>query len=195
MPSPDVEREPARRVSRIRSPQDPCGATDANFGFQEDVIAGLDPAIQGRKLADDTRVLCASPRYLEDHGTPQSPDDLARHQLVAFKDQAPRRLRRSDGRQGVFNPRQAACRLVVDDGLSQKLATAAGAGISMNSLWSIHRELADGTLVRVLPDYEVDDRSVLWLVYPKTNVLSPKVRVFIDFLLERIGHAPPWLET
>ena len=153
-----------------------------------------DTSMKGRKLADDTRVLCASPRYLEDHGTPQSPDDLAGHQLVAFRDQAPRRLRRSDGGQGVFDPRQAACRLVVDDGLSQKLATAAGAGISTNSLWSIHRELADGTLVRVLPDYEVDDRSVLWLVYPKTNVLSPKVRVFIDFLLEKIGRTPPWLE-
>ncbi len=58
-----------------------------------------------------------------------------------------------------------------------------------------HVELASGALVRVLPGLEVDDRSVLWLAYPKSNVLTAKVRVFIDFLVERIGRAPPWLRT
>ena len=72
------------------------------------------------------------------------------------------------------------------------MATVAGAGISINSLWCIHRELRDGTLVRVLPRYTADDHSVLWLVYPKSNVLTAKVRVFIDFLLSRIGTAPVW---
>ena len=154
-----------------------------------------DTSLKGRKLADDTRILCASPHYLKDHGIPHAPEDLVRHRLVAFKDQAVKQLVRSDGHTGPFNPRHAICRLVVDDGLSQKLATEAGAGISINSLWSVQREVAAGTLVRVLPDYQVDDQSVLWLVYPKTNVLSPKVRVFIDFLLERLGKAPPWLST
>ena len=71
-------------------------------------------------------------------------------------------------------------------------ATLAGAGISMGSIWSIHRELKDGSLVRVLPDYEVDDGSAIWLVYPKSNVLTAKVRVFIDFLIEKIGSPPLW---
>ena len=86
----------------------------------------------------------------------------------------------------------AGCRLVVDDGGSQKIATIAGAGISMNSRWSVHREISDGTLMRVLPDYEVDDQTALWLIYPKSNVLTAKVRVFIDFLLDRIGKAAVW---
>ena len=81
---------------------------------------------------------------------------------------------------------------MVDDGVSLKVATAAGAGIPSNSLWSVHAELCSGALVRVLPDYEVDDRSVLWLVYPKSNVLTAKVRIFIDFLLEKIGKVPAW---
>ena len=89
----------------------------------------------------------------------------------------------------------AGCRLILDDGHSQKLATIAGAGISQNSLWSVHREIADGALIRVLPDYEVDDRSVLWLVYPSSNVLTVKVRTFIDFLLDKIGKSPVWLES
>lgn len=154
-----------------------------------------DSSLKGRKLADDTRILCASPDYLNQHGTPTHPDELATHQLIAFKEPSPIRLVGCDGNAGRFNPRLTGCRLIVDDGFSQKIATLAGAGISMNSLWSIHRELADGSLVRVLPDYTVDDQAALWLVYPKSNVLTAKVRVFIDFLIERIGDAPGWVNA
>ena len=56
---------------------------------------------------------------------------------------------------------------MVDDGLSQKVATLAGAGISMNSLWSVHRELADGSLLRVLPEDEINAQSSRWLVLSK----------------------------
>ncbi len=151
-----------------------------------------DSSLKCRKLADDQRVLCAAPRYLEQHGVPQHPDDLAQHQLIAFRDMSAKPLRGPEGPAGHFDPRQGRCRLVVDDGLSQKLATVAGAGISMNSMWSIHREITAGALVRVLLDYEVNDHSALWLVYPKSNVLTVKVRAFIDFLLEHIGQQPPW---
>ncbi len=154
-----------------------------------------DSSLKGRKLADDVRILCASPEYLNQHGTPSHPEELASHQLIAFKDQSPIRLLGHDDNAGRFNPRQAGCRLIVDDGLSQKIATIAGAGISMNSLWSVHRELADGSLVRVLPDYRVDDQAALWLVYPKSNVLTAKVRVFIDYLIKKIGDAPVWVNA
>ena len=154
-----------------------------------------DSSLKGRKLADDMRILCASPEYLNQHGTPTHPDDLATHQLIAFKEQSQIQLVGRDGKAGQFNPRLAGCRLIVDDGLSQKIATIAGTGISMNALWSVHRELADGSLVRVLPDYKVDDQTALWLLYPKSNVLTAKVRIFIDFLLEKIGNAPVWTEA
>ncbi len=154
-----------------------------------------DSSLKGRKLADDMRILCASPEYLDQHGTPTHQDELAAHQLIAFKEQSPIPLIGRDGNPGQFNPRLSGCRLIVDDGLSQKIATIAGAGISMNALWSVHRELADGSLVRVLPDYKVDDQTALWLVYPKSNVLTAKVRIFIDFLLEKIGNAPVWTEA
>jgi len=150
-----------------------------------------DSSLKGRKLADDMRILCASPGYLNQHGTPTHPDELAAHQLIAFKELSSIRLLGRDNNAGQFNPRQAGCQLIVDDGLSQKIATIAGAGISMNSMWSVHHELADGSLVRVLPDYTVDDQAALWLVYPKSNVLTAKVRGFIDYLLEKIGDASP----
>ncbi len=151
-----------------------------------------DSSLKGRKLADDLRILCASPEYLNQHGSPSRPDELATHQLIAFKEQSPIPLVGRDGKARQFNPRLAGCRLIVDDGSSQKIATIAGAGISMNALWSVHRELADGSLVRVLPEYKVDDQTALWLVYPKSNVLTAKVRIFIDFLLEKIGNTPVW---
>ena len=68
----------------------------------------------------------------------------------------------------------------------------AGVGISMNSCWSVNRDIAEGSLVRVLPHYTIDDQSAIWLVYPKSNVLTGKVRVFLDFLIEKIGDPPPW---
>ena len=97
------------------------------------------------------------------------------------------------GGSGFFDPSQGRCRLIIDDGASQKLATMAGAGISSNSIWSVHAEISRGELVRVLPDLWVDDGAVLWLVYPQSNVLTAKVRALIDFLLQRIGNAPPWI--
>ncbi len=153
-----------------------------------------DSSLHGRKLADDTRVLCASPGYLESHGQPETPKDLANHSLIAFGDLIPRSLVATDGTQAEFVPKAATCNLVMDDGHSHKVATLAGVGISANSLWSVHKELATGELRRVLPDYRMADGSALWLIYPRSNVLSPKVRVFMDFLLQKIGRAPPWLQ-
>ncbi|MEM7303039.1 MAG: LysR substrate-binding domain-containing protein [Pseudomonadota bacterium] len=151
-----------------------------------------DSSLKGRKLADDTRILCAAPDYIEKYGLPAHPGDLGAHRLVAFQDRNPRTLVGPDGVDNPLDPRVSDTRLIVDDGLSLKLATLAGAGISSNSLWSVHEELKKGSLVRVLPGYFVKDNSVLWLVYPKSNVLSAKVRVLIDFLLERIGSNPAW---
>ncbi len=151
-----------------------------------------DSSLKGRKLADDIRVLCASPEYLKMSGTPRNPEDLTQHQLIAFRDLNPKRLLGPNGRQAEFDPRRSHSRLIVDNGLNQKVATINHAGISMNSLWSVHKELRDGQLTRVLPDWKAHENSALWLVYPKSNVISVKVRVLIDFLLERINRGRDW---
>ncbi|MEM7327539.1 MAG: LysR family transcriptional regulator [Pseudomonadota bacterium] len=151
-----------------------------------------DSTLIGRKLADDKRVLCAAPSYLHAHGTPQTPDDLANHRILAFVNSKARTLVADENRTCVFPPAESPQRLVCDDGASMRLATKAGVGISMSSIWSIHNELRDGSLVRVLPEYQVDDGSAIWLVYPKSNVLTAKVRAFIDFLIEKTGSPPIW---
>lgn len=152
-----------------------------------------DSNLKARKLAEDRRIFCASPEYLAKWETPEHPDDLHLHQLVAFKSQATINLVGPQGKEEQFDPRTSQNRLIIDDGLSYKIATMEGAGIAIHALWSVHRELAEGTLVQVLPGYHMSAEPALWLVYPKSNVLTAKVRVFIDFLLERIGNNPPWL--
>ena len=164
-----------------------------DLALRNSVLA--DSNLKGRKLAEDKRIICASPAYLQEHGTPQQLAELDQHRLIGFRTQKARPLIRSNGQAATFDPGASKGRLILDDGLSQKIATIAGAGISINSIWSAYQELRDGRLVRVLPDYQMADNSALWLVYPKTNVLSPKVRVFMDFLLERLGKSPAWLDT
>ncbi len=152
-----------------------------------------DSSLRARKLADDKRILCASPDYLARHGTPTVCDDLTEHQCLGFMGGRARQLIAADGRPaGTFPPPGGRRRIVCDDGASMRIATKAGVGISMNSCWSVNDEIRNGSLVRVLPDYEVDDQSAIWLVYPRSNVLTAKVRALIDFLVEKIGDPPVW---
>ena len=152
-----------------------------------------DTALKGRKLADDIRVLSASPEYLSRHGIPQKPSDLDKHQLIAFRDRSSRSMISTAGRKATFDTSGPNCTLIFDDGRSHRLATLAGAGIAANSIWSIHSDLKSGRLVRVLKDYTLAEGTGLWLIYPQANVLSPKVRTFMDYLLDKIGNKPPWL--
>lgn len=152
-----------------------------------------DSSLRARKLADDQRIICAAPEYLSQYGIPNEPEDLVDHRILVFMDGQARTLTASDGKRScTFPPPTGKNRVVCDDGSSMRIATKAGVGISMNSCWSINKDIQDGLLVRVLPDYQVEDDSAIWLVYPKSNVLTAKVRVFIDFLIEKIGEPPIW---
>lgn len=150
-----------------------------------------DSSLRGRKLGDDTRILCAAPEYLGRRGTPMTPDNLDGHDLLSWGSTAPRDL--ADGsRRFTLDPARMTCRTILDDGTAQRIATLAGGGISINSLWSVSHEIRVGRLVHLLPEWRLADDSVLWLIYPRSNVLTPKVRVFMDFLLARLTPAP-WL--
>ncbi|MDF3350932.1 LysR family transcriptional regulator [Sulfitobacter sp. KE34] len=151
-----------------------------------------DSSLRGRKLADDTRVLCAAPSYVAAHGLPQTPAALRDHHLIAWGDLEPRALIGPEGEAATLDPHEMTCRVIMDDGDAQREATLAGAGISINSLWSVSDELASGRLLRLLPGWRMNDRSVLWLVYPRSNVLTPKTRYFIDFLIAHLGNRPDW---
>lgn len=171
----------------------PANLIEGGFDLALRNYAIGDSGLRARKLSDDKRILCASPGYLARHGTPAQPVDLVDHQLLVFANSGARRLvARSVEQQSSFPPPGAHSRVSCDDGASMRIAMEAGAGISMSSLWSVHKELKQGSLVHVLPEYEIEDDSAIWLVYPKSNVLSAKVRALIDYLLEKIGNPPIW---
>ena len=151
-----------------------------------------DSSLKGRKLADDARILCASPGYLAAQGTPGTPAELAGHRFIAWSNLEPRELINRAGDTAALDPAGMVCRAIVDDGDAQREATVTGAGLSINSLWSVAHEIAAGRLVRVLPEWKMNDRSVLWLVYPRSNVLTPKTRIFMDFLIGKLGGQPDW---
>lgn len=153
-----------------------------------------DSSLKGRKLAEDTRVLCAAPEYLDRHGTPDTPADLVDHRIIAWNSLEPRELVNRTGDTARLDPAAMSCRIILDDGDAQREATLAGAGLSMNSLWNVADEIAAGRLVRVLPGWKMNDHSVLWLVYPRSNVLTPKTRIFIDFLIARLSGHAGWSE-
>lgn len=153
-----------------------------------------DSSLKARKLADVTDILCAAPSYLALKGTPQKPSDLADHDLIAFRQLGSSfEMVRNDERVTV-PARSQRTRVELDDGTSQRLATEAGLGISLNARCNVDCSLRDGSLVEILPDWRIESDRAVWLVYPKSNVLTAKVRVLIDFLVEKIGRAPPWQE-
>ncbi len=151
-----------------------------------------DSSLKGRKLSDDKRVLCASPDYLARHGTPETPNDLNGHHLIAWSSAKPRGLISDAGETFTLDPATMICRTLVDDGDAQREATIAGAGLSINSLWSVTHELEAGRLTHVLPGWHLNQPTVLWLVYPRSNVLTPKTRIFMDFLIRHLGNRPEW---
>ncbi len=186
-----LQRHPRLDLDLRRS-DTPFDLIEGSFDLALRNAALGDSSLKARKLADDRRILCAAPVYLDRRGVPQTPGDLAAHDRIGFRDRAAKSLVGPDGAATMIDFGGSGCRLVVNDGANLKAATHASTGISINSLWSIHREIADGTQVRVLPDHDVDDRTALWLIYPESNVLTAKVRLFIDFLLEQIGKPPVW---
>ena len=152
-----------------------------------------DSSLIGRKLANDTRILCASPDYIKAQGMPKNPSDLKRHQLLLFASNKPRKLVSTiNGNSYAFPHDLGQSTVICDDGSSIRIAAKAGLGICMSSIWNVHTELKEGSLVRVLPEYKYDDNAAVWLVYPKSNVLTAKVRVFIDFLIENIQVPITW---
>lgn len=189
---PRFLKENPRLELDLRFSDHPFDLVEGSFDLALRNASLDDSSLIARKLAIDTRLLCAAPSYLATAGIPLTANDLSQHDLIAFGDRGARPLIRSDGEKALFDPSAARSRVRVDDGQSQKQLTLAGAGISANALWAVHEELAAGLLVKVLPNYEIADDAAIWLIYPKSNVLSAKVRVLIDFLRREIGTNPPW---
>lgn len=162
-------------------------------GFDVAVRIGRleDSSLIARYLAPARRAVCASPAYLKAHGTPLAPMDLDAHCCLTYSNRATPdewSFQAADGRRWSIEVRG---RLRVNNGDTLREAALAGVGVVVLPTFIVGRDLQAGTLVPLLSDYVPQDLAI-HAVYPHNRHLSPKVRAFIDFLVERIGSRPYW---
>ncbi|MDQ0419604.1 DNA-binding transcriptional LysR family regulator [Peteryoungia aggregata LMG 23059] len=147
-----------------------------------------DSSLVARRLAPVRRVLCASPDYLAEHGTPSTLDDLKKHRCLPAHNHESWRL---EGPNGPVTLRPEGM-LITNSSEVIREAVIAGLGIALRSTWDIGAELKSGKLVQVLPQYESSRNVALSAVYPSRQFLPAKVRLFIDYLAELYGSVPYW---
>ncbi|MEO1066639.1 MAG: LysR family transcriptional regulator [Pseudomonadota bacterium] len=143
-----------------------------------------------KKLAPNTRILCASPSYLETHGEPKSIADLTEHQCLAADSQELWRMTGPDGPVAI-KPDGA---IKTNSSEVVREAVLSGLGIAIRSTWDIGPELASGALKVVLPQYRGSTNVGVYALYPSRQFLPTKVRVFIDFLSSLYGGTRPYWE-
>lgn len=143
------------------------------------------PALIARKLADTHITLCAAPAYLDAHGRPQQPEDLAGHECLGYSYWGGGDSWQLRGPRGeVSVPVHGGLRANNGDVLRE--AALAGMGIILQPDFLIADALAAGRLERLLPDWEIAPIGI-FAVYTSRNHLAPKVRSFIDYLVEALG--------
>lgn len=157
---------------------------DVAIRIAPEIPAGL----VATRLAHSRRVLCAAPAYLQNYGAPESLKDLAdtrRHRLLAADGQLPWRLVR--GKQAVLV--QGSSHVRTNSSEVVRELCVGGVGIALRSLWDVSKLLAEGSLVRLLPDYEGSLDVAIYAVRPKAAVEAPAVAAFVAFMAERLGAA------
>ena len=103
---------------------------EGNFDLALRNSTRSDSSLKARKLAEDHRVLCAAPEYLARYGVPESPEDPDKHHLIALGDRMTRHMIGPNCLEALFETPANTCRLMLDDGLTQRAVTRSGARIS-----------------------------------------------------------------
>ena len=149
----------------------------------------LDPNLITRQLAVCRSVVCATPAYLQQHGTPQHPEDLALHNCLSYA-----YFGRSiweflrDGEQHAV---AVAGNLSANESMVLLEATLADAGISLQPRYSVSAQLRSGALVQLLPEYQPQELGIHAL-YGTRRQMPPALRALLDFLIERLVDTPDW---
>jgi DNA-binding transcriptional LysR family regulator len=157
-------------------------------GFDIGIRGGSQPpaGMVARKICDIPAVLVATPRYLKLHGTPQSAQDLAQHQLIRVRflngHLHPWPLRES-AKSKHIQAADFAAQLLISDPEVVLDAALLHLGIARLGRHHAHDALQRGDLVEVLPKLHVGGDASMALFYPHRVGLAPRVRVLVDYLL------------
>ncbi|MFP5454427.1 MAG: LysR family transcriptional regulator [Alphaproteobacteria bacterium] len=162
------------------------------LGERIDVAIRISPppakSLDACLLAENHRILCASPAYLAVHGTPTSLDELNAHRLLAADHQLPWRLEGPDGPVTVDG--QSTVRTNSSE-VARDLALA-GMGIALRSTWDVGPALRDGRLIRVLDTYRGATDVAIYAVQPRGARDTPNASAFIRHVRAIFSPQPPW---
>ena len=144
-----------------------------------------DARVIARHLANNQRLLVASPSYLKRHGNPIQPKDLAAHNCIGIRqgDESWGVLRLTPVRRGQSKAETIKINgnLSTNDGEIAVNWALEGHGIVMRAEWDIARYLRSGRLVQVLTDYQTPPADI-YAVYPQRHHASVRLRKFVDFI-------------
>jgi DNA-binding transcriptional LysR family regulator len=154
------------------------------------IVCAPSPNLVARELAPVRRVVCATPGYLEQHGVPQTPDDLRGHNCLSYTNSGARGEWHFTGTKGAISvPIAGTLRVNDDEALSQ--AVLGGLGVALLPTFIIGDALQSGRLQAVLADYLPLEKRI-YAVYLQSIHITAKVRAFVTFLRERFGPEPYW---
>lgn len=140
-----------------------------------------DPNYVALRLFPNQRVVCGTPAYFEQHGVPRIPEDLARHNCLAFNLQGGQQQGWTFVREGKLFAVRVDGDLACNDGELLYDWVKQGLGVGWRSTWEIQAELRRGELVTVLDEFALPGYDIQ-AVYPQQRYLPAKVRAFIEFL-------------
>ena len=150
-----------------------------------------DSGLVYRRLGPNRQVVRASPRYLERRGVPHAPRDLAAHDCIAHTQRTtPRTWHFTAPGRGKTSV-DINGRIAISSALGVRQAALEGLGVVELNSYLVGPDIKAGRLVRLLAPYEPKQLSV-YAVFPQRRYLAPKVRVFIDAMLERMTPEPAW---
>jgi LysR family transcriptional regulator, regulator for bpeEF and oprC len=144
-----------------------------------------DSSLIARRLTTTQFKVVGAPRYFAKYGKPATPRDLADHNCLAFASRDTRQIRdwrfaTADGEK-TLTPEGT---MTLTDGASMCDAAAAGYGLAQLHDYYLDSAIVQRKLVPVLQDYQPPPNPIS-LVYPQTRHLTPNVRAFVDFMVER----------
>lgn len=152
-----------------------------------------DSQLIARRIFKLNIVVVASPDYLAKHGTPQHPDELSQHNIIAYS-LAPSDYiayyAKDNIRQQLGNVKTQAKHTCSSGDFILHLVLA-GKGYAIMPSFLAYKHIEQGELIPILNDYAWGDNNA-YVIYPPTRYLSYRVRVFIDFLVERYEQTPYW---
>lgn len=154
-----------------------------NFDMAIRIGVLTDNRLIARKLADTSRILCVAPSYLDHHSALTHPQDLRKHDCLGFTPMHswPEWRLEKEGQQ-IAVPVQT--RYESDEMDALILAAQSGMGVALAANWLVQKELAEGTLVPVLTDWQAIGEDGVWLMKPSSQLQSAKISALTEWLVE-----------